>query len=470
MQIPRLVLGGVSSGVGKTTITAGLVAALKGRNLSVQPFKCGPDYIDPGFLALAAGLPCHNLDSWMLTPEAMVELFLHSSRQRDIAIVEGVMGLYDGRDGPQGVGSTAEIAKWLRAPVVLLIDAGKMSQSAAALVLGYRQLDPTVNIVGVIANKVGSPNHLRLITEAVEKRADLPLLGYLPNKTNLVLPERHLGLVPSAERPEPDDFLAQLVRQIEETVDIDRLLELARASVPLKLPGASRLFPKGKPARRTKIAVARDEAFNFYYQHNLDLLAAWGAELKFFSPLRDSSLPAGVKGAYIGGGFPEIFAAELAVNTALKDNLARLANDGRPIYAECGGLMYLSQGIIDFEERRFPMVGLVPGWSKMQKKRQRLGYTTAEAVQDSIIATSGQKLRGHVFHWSNLPEPATGQAAYRILEPAAQLEGFIAGPKANVLASYLHLHFGSEPSLARRFIESCSLTDRPFPPPSHVGG
>jgi len=286
MQIPRLVIGGVSSGVGKTTITAGLIAALKGRRLAVQPFKCGPDYIDPGYLTLAAGLPCHNLDSWMLTPEAMVELFLHSSRQRDIAIVEGVMGLYDGHDGPQGLGSTAEIAKWLKAPVVLLIDAGKMSQSAAALVLGYRQLDPTVNMVGVIANKVGSPNHLRLVTEAVEKRAGLPLLGYLPKKAGLTLPERHLGLVPSAERPELDDFLVRLGQQIEETIDVGRLLELAGAAAPLKLTLGERLFPQGKPARRASIAVARDEAFNFYYQHNLDLLAAWGAELKFFSPLR----------------------------------------------------------------------------------------------------------------------------------------------------------------------------------------
>ena len=455
MQIPRLVIGGVSSGVGKTTITAGLIAALKSRNLAVQPFKCGPDYIDPGYLTLAAGLPCHNLDSWMLTPEAMVELFLHSSRQRDIAIVEGVMGLYDGRDGPQGLGSTAEISKWLKAPVILLIDAGKMSQSAAALVLGYRQLDPTVNIVGVIANKVGSPNHLRLVTEAVEKRAGLPLLGYLPQKTGLTLSERHLGLVPSAEKPKLDDYLARLGQQVKETVDIGRLLELAGAAVPLKLTGRERLFPQDKPARRTSIAVARDEAFNFYYQHNLDLLSAWGAELKYFSPLRDSSLPSGVNGAYIGGGFPEVFAGELSANAALKTDLASFANDGRPIYAECGGLMYLSQGITDFDEHRFPMVGLIPGWSKMQKKRQRLGYTTAEATQDSIITTRGQKLRGHAFHWSNLPEPATGQAAYRILEPAGQLEGFVAGPKANILASYLHLHFGSDPALARRFIESC---------------
>jgi len=441
MQIPRLVIGGVSSGVGKTTVTTGIITALRGRHLTVQPFKCGPDYIDPGFLTLAAGLPCHNLDSWMLTPEAMVELFLHSNRQRDIAIVEGVMGLYDGRNGPQGMGSTAEIAKWLKAPVILLIDAGKLSQSAAALVLGYRQLDPAVNIVGVIANKVGSPNHLRLITEAVEKKAGLPLLGYLPQKAALNLPERHLGLVPSVEKPELDDFLTRLVQQIEETIDVSRLLELARAAEPLKLTGGERLFPQEKPTRRTSIAIARDEAFNFYYQHNLDLLAAWGAELKFFSPLRDSSLPSGVQGAYIGGGFPEVFAAELSANTALKADLARLANDGRPIYAECGGLMYLSQGIIDFDEHRFPMVGLVPGWSKMQKKRQRLGYTTADAVQDSVIAARGQKLRGHAFHWSNLPEPTAEQAAYSILEPAGQL---------------LHLHFGSEPALAQRFIESCN--------------
>ena len=455
MIIPRLVIGGTSSGVGKTTLTAGLIAALRERGLRVQPFKCGPDYIDPSYHSLAAGLPCRNLDSWMLSQESLIELFTHATREANIAVVEGVMGLYDGRNGLESAGSTAEIAIWLRAPVILVMDVAKMSGSAAAIALGYHQLDPEVNLGGVILNNVGSSNHLRWVTEAVEKKAGVPVFGYLPKKAEVRLPERHLGLVPTAEIRELSEYMERIREQVESTVDVAAILRLADMTEPLPPVTEGKLFPPKAESVQVTIAVAQDEAFNFYYQDNLDLLAAWGAELRFVSPLHDDRLPVDVQGVYIGGGFPEMYASELEANIGFKRTLVEAAEAGMPIYAECGGLMYISRGIIDFEGNKHAMVGLVPGWAEMQKKRARMGYAVAETLQNSILSLRGERLRGHLFHWSKLPG-LTERAAYRILEPEEQLEGFIIGPQSNVLASYLHLHFGSKPSLAKRFVESCA--------------
>lgn len=455
MNIPRLVIGGTNSGVGKTTITAGLIAALRERGLRVQPFKCGPDYIDPGYHSLAAGLPCRNLDSWLLSKESLIELFTHAVREANIAVVEGVMGLYDGRNGLEGAGSTAEIARWLRAPVILVMDVAKMSGSAAAIALGYRQLDPEVNLAGVILNNVGSPSHLRWVTKAVEKKAGVPVFGYLPKKDEMRLPERHLGLVPTAESGELSEYMEGIREQVESTVDVATILRLAGMTEPLPQVTEGKLFPPKAEPVQASIAVAQDEAFSFYYQDNLDLLAAWGAELRFVSPLHDSRLPVDTQGVYIGGGFPEMYATELEANSGFKRALVEAAEAGMPIYAECGGLMYISQGIIDFEGNKHAMVGLVPGWAEMQKKRVRMGYAVAETLQNSILARRGERLRGHLFHWSKLPG-LTENAAYRILEPEEQLEGFIIGPESNVLGSYLHLHFGSKSSLAKRFVESCA--------------
>ena len=455
MSIPRLVIAGTSSGVGKTTITAGLIAALRGRGLLVQPFKCGPDYIDPSYHSLAAGLPCRNLDSWMLSQESLIELFTHAAREANIAVVEGVMGLYDGRNGLESAGSTAEIARWLRAPVILVMNVAKMSGSAAAIALGYRQLDPEVNLAGVILNNIGSSSHLRWVTEAVEKKSGVSVLGYLPKKTDICLPERHLGLVPTAESGELSQYMERLREQVESTVDVATILRLAGMTEPLPQVAEGKLFPPKAEPVQTTIAVAQDEAFNFYYQDNLDLLAAWGAELRFVSPLHDANLPSDTQGVYVGGGFPEMYADELEVNSGFKRALVEAAEAGMPIYAECGGLMYISQGIIDFEGNKHAMVGLVPGWAEMQKKRARMGYAVAETLQNSILARRGERLRGHLFHWSKLPG-LTERAAYRILEPEEQLEGFILGPESNILASYLHLHFGSKSSLAKRFVKSCA--------------
>jgi len=443
-----LLIGGVHSGVGKTTITSGIAAAFRQRGLAVQPFKCGPDYIDPSYHSLAAGRPCHNLDSWMLTPEATCQLFAHYAGGCDVAIVEGVMGLYDG-----GQGASAEVAKLLGAPVVLIINAASMAESAGAIALGYRQFDPAVNIAGVILNNVNSPSHLRWLKESIEGRACLPVIGYMPRRTELKVPERHLGLVPTSETGAMTEYFDRLRCQTEETIDVGRLLEVARSAPELDEVSQGSLFPmmaKGV----TTIAVARDEAFSFYYQANLDMLAARGVRLAYFSPIRDEALPEGARGLYIGGGFPEVFGAQLEANRGLRQSIKEAADAGMPIYAECGGLMYLAEGIINHQGQRFEMVGLLPGDSVMQRSMQRMGYTVAEAAADSVIARCGQRLRGHLFHWSILPGPV-GSCAYHIIEPCQQMEGFICGPRNNVLASYLHLHFASDPKLADRFIESC---------------
>jgi len=459
VNIPRLVIAGTSSGVGKTTIAVGLIAALKERGLRIQPFKCGPDYIDPSYLALAAGQPCHNLDSWILPAESIIELFVHASKGSNMSVMEGVMGLYDGRMGLEGNGSTAEIARILQIPVVLIVDVTKMSESAAALVLGYSQLDPKVNIVGVILNNVGGPSHLCSTAEAIEKKTNMPVLGYLPKTATVSFSERHLGLVPATEKTELAGHIGALREQIQATVDISRIIQLASTALAIPPLSEKRLFPDKRKPACTRIAVAQDEAFNFYYQYNLDLLAAWGAELAYFSPMYDSALPAGTQGVYLGGGFPEIHAAQLEANTKMKEALRTAANEGMPIYGECGGLMYLSQGIIDFESNKYKMIGLLPGWAAMQNRRVRIGYAEAETLRDSILAKQGTKLRGHLFHWSRMPYP-TARAAYKILDTEEQLEGFISGPRANILGAYFHLHFGTAPSLARQFVASCAKWGR----------
>jgi cobyrinic acid a,c-diamide synthase len=455
VNIPRLVIAGTSSGVGKTTIAVGLIAALKEIGLRVQPFKCGPDYIDPSYLTLAAGQPCHNLDSWMLPAESMVELFVHASERSNMAVVEGVMGLYDGRIGLGNNGSTAEIARILQIPVILVVDVARMSESAAAVVLGYRQMNSEVNIAGVILNNIGSSSHLRSTTEAIEKRTGVPVLGYLLKTESLSFSERHLGLVPAAEKAGLVKYIGKLREQIRATIDISQIIRLAGTALAITPLRERKLFPKKRKPTCTRIAVAQDKAFSFYYHYNLELLIAWGAELAYFSPMQDSALPAGTHGVYLGGGFPEIYATQLEANTRMKRALCAAADEGMPIYAECGGLMYLSQGIIDFGGNKYEMVGLLPGWAAMQNRMVRMGYAEAETLRDSILAKRGARLRGHLFHWSKMPQPGA-RAAYRILDTEKHLEGFIDGPEANILGSYFHLHFGADPSLARRFVASCA--------------
>lgn len=447
----RLVVAGVTSGVGKTTMTAGLIAALRRRGLRVQPFKVGPDYIDPSYHGRAAGVPARNLDGWLLPPPTLRALFARAAATADVAVVEGVMGLYDGR-ADTAEGSTAELARLVDAPVVLVVDVGKVSRTAAAIVLGCQRFDPDLRLSGVLLNRVGSPRHRDWTSRPIAAATGLATLGHLPKRVDLALPERHLGLVPTAEGTVDDDFFTRLADQAEETVDIDGLLALARTAPVLGTDDVAGLFPPTPVPIRTRIAVARDAAFSFYYEDNLDLLRAWGAELIPFSPLHDVSLPPNVGGVYLGGGFPELYARELAANASMRAELRRAAAAGTIVYAECGGLMYLSEGISDADGERHEMVGLVPGWSTLDWPRLTMGYRTATARRDTLLLRAGERVRGHEFHWSRLADERPSDAAYDLEENGA-VEGFARG---NVLATYLHVHFGADVRLAPRLVDGCA--------------
>ncbi len=448
----RLVLGGAWSGVGKTTLATGLMAALRARGLAVQPFKVGPDYIDPSYHTLACGRPSRNLDTWMVPPEAALELFHRACAGAELAVVEGVMGLFDGHSGLDDTGSTAHVARLLEAPVVLVLDVGKTCRSAAAMALGYSRLDPRVKVAGVILNQIASQKHYQWTREAVEGETGIPILGYLPKDAALHIPERHLGLVPTAERGRLEEFVARLRVVIEEHLDVEQVLEVARSAGPLSVPVPLVFPPEPLPVRAT-LAVARDEAFSFYYQDNLDLLEAYGARLVPFSPLNDAELPREAGGIYLGGGFPEVYASTLSANSSMLQSIREAARRGLPIYGECGGLMYLSEGITDFEGQRFPMVGLVPRWSVMQRKRVILGYVEVETPRRSFLAPAGARMRGHVFHWSEIEPFPPEASAFHTVDPEPRWDGYL---KDNILASYVHLHFGAAPELARNLVEACA--------------
>jgi cobyrinic acid a,c-diamide synthase len=446
--IKAVVIAGAASGVGKTTIATGIIGALAQRGLAVQPFKTGPDYIDPSYHTVAAGMPSRNLDTWLLPRDAIVELFHRACADSDIAVVEGVMGLYDGHSASDEVGSTAELAKILGLPVVLVMDASGAARSTAAMALGYRDFDPNLNLAGVIFNGIGSESHYAMCREAVAA-IGIKVLGYLPKRPDLTLPERHLGLVPAPENPLPRDFIDNLVAQIEKTIDLNGLLQLACKAAPPKV--APSLFPRRHHESSVRIGIARDRAFSFYYQDNLDLLAAWGADLVPFSPLRDRALPSDIGGVYMGGGFPEMYAAELAQNRSMLTSIREAGRKGLTVYAECGGLMYLGRSLCDFDGVRHKLAGLLPVESSMKDAKLNLGYRTIRALSDNPVLQRGEEVRGHEFHWSQIGGESKGQPAYLILEQKRK-EGFCTG---SVLASYVHLHFASRPGMAQRFISYC---------------
>ena len=443
-----LLVAGTASGVGKTTITVGLIGALRRRGLRVQPFKVGPDYIDTSYHARAAGRPSRNLDLWLLEPEVMRSLFTRALAGAHVAVVEGVMGLFDGRLGGEGDASSAHLARELGLPVVLVVDAAKLSWSVGALVLGYRSFDAHVRLAGVILNHVGGPRHAAELTASIEQRAGVPVLGWLPRDPALGVPERYLGLIPTTEGPIADTYFQAAEQAVANRVDLDRLLALASTIEPAPSTPAG-LFPAEPRPPRAAIAVAQDRAFSFYYQDSLDLLAAWGAELVPFSPLEDGRLPHGVGGVYLGGGFPELFARELSSNRSLLASLRGASHKHLAVYAECGGLMLLGRSLVDAEGRRHPMAGLVPLDSTLAGQRLTIGYREASAARGSLLLEPGETVRAHEFHWSALESPPPPEtAAYLIGE---QAEGYSSG---NVLASYLHLHLAAnEAGVARRFVE-----------------
>ncbi len=451
LTLPRIVLAGVSSGVGKTTMTTAFIAHVRTRGIAVQPFKVGPDYIDPSHLALAAARPCYNLDTWMMPPSRMLDVFCMAAASAEIAVIEGVMGLYDGERSTSDVGSTAEVAKLLQAPVVLVIDAGAMARSAAAVVLGFQHLDPEVRIAGVIANRVGGAGHARLLQEAIEAETGIPLLGYLSHFPDKLVPERHLGLVPAAERIVSAQQLIALGQQFVQTCDGERLLTLAREAPPLEQSSQEPFSSMETTQEHVNIAIAQDEAFNFYYPDTLDLLRRAGADLVPFSPLHDTVLPEQIAGIYIGGGFPEEYAQHLAANASMRAALARLLQKGMPCYAECGGLMYLCQAIRIASGEELPMVGAIARKSIMSSDRKGLviGYREATALRDTLLTRQGEVVRGHEFHYSCLNAPLAREEAAYEFPLRKQVEGFVQG---NLLATYVHLSFSGFPLAAQRFV------------------
>ncbi|MBA4603688.1 cobyrinate a,c-diamide synthase [Thermoactinomyces mirandus] len=450
---PRIVIAGAGSGVGKTTVTLGLMAAFGKRGLEVQGFKAGPDYIDPGYHTAVTGRPSRNLDTWMLAPDTMREIFLRGSRGADISIIEGVMGLYDGKGPLSDRGSTAEIAIMLQSPVILVINIDSMARSAAAVVKGYQLLNPAVPIAGVIANRGGSEGHFRLVQAAIEQECGIPVLGWIARDPSISIPERHLGLIPAIERGETNSLFARLAVLIEKGIDLDRLQSLASKAPRLEMP-EKQLFANYVPAKEVTIAVARDAAFNFYYPENLELLAHGGARLQFFSPLRGEHVPEEADGLYIGGGFPEEFVRELSGNSGVKDSFRRKIGEGMPTCAECGGYMYLTEVIIDREGNTRPMAGVIPAVVRMKDGLSALGYREVEAVTDNLLLKRGEKARGHEFHYSTLIWKTKNRtSAYETSgRSGKRREGYAS---ENLLAGYTHLHFASNPAMAKRFISAC---------------
>ena len=495
-NIPRVVIAGTQSGSGKTTLVTGLLAALKARGLRVQSYKVGPDYIDPGFHALASGRPAHNLDTWLVGEERLPALFAESMGDADLAVIEGVMGLYDG--GRKGVSSTAEVAKLLDAPVLLAIDCKSMGASAAAIALGFRAYDKGVDIAGVLLNRLGSSTHEAMIRSAMEG-IQMPVYGAVHRDDSLHLSERHLGLTPTTET-EAAGVVKKMGEAIEGQVDIAKLVELAKKALPLHVSTAPPLgelssdsetervtqdrdsrfcqqvenlvtplpspplrgtSPRGgglERKRSLRIAVARDAAFSFYYPTSLAVLERLGATLVPFSPLEDAALPEDVSGALFGGGFPEMFAEKLAANQSMRAAIRAAAARGLPIYAECGGYMYLMEELVDFDGNHHAMCGVFSGSAVMTKKLQMVGYVTARLNEDTILGTSGTELKGHEFHFSQEEEgnePARPFTFTKLRNGMA----YAAGQRyKNALGSYLHLHFAGCPEAAKHFVEACART------------
>jgi cobyrinic acid a,c-diamide synthase len=490
-NMPRVLLAGTHSSVGKTTVTVGLLSALRRQGWRVAPFKAGPDYIDPTLHALAAGRPSRNLDAWLLPESALLGVLQRGMRGADVAVIEGVMGLFDGIGSSQDA-STAAVARTLDAPVLLVLDVFGMSTTAAAVVLGCQRLQPGVRLAGVILNRVGSDAHAASTAAAIHDATGLPTLGSLPHDPSLAVPERHLGLVPAGENGLSPSTLERLTDLVLRRFDLQAIHAIAASATPLPAPGDvshQTLAPSGsiraagathvrpveieRPApveverpmrveverpvpvkvdRPVRIGVAQDRAFGFYYVDTFDLLADLGAEVVSFSALDDMSLPADVDAVYLGGGFPELYARELAANMGMRRSLEQHVGRGSPLYAECGGLMALGQTLVTLDGERLAGFGLLPLESRMTRDQLTIGYREVEALRPTALLDRGERMRGHEFHWSTADPPQAGMAAYRLL-PDGALEGYCVG---SIVASYVHLSFAASPAPLARFVRAAA--------------
>lgn len=445
-DIPRVVVAGTHSGVGKTTVASGLMAALRARGLRVAPFKVGPDFIDPSYHGMAAGRPGRNLDAFLSGPEVVEPLFKHGARGADVAVVEGVMGLFDGKSGGGELASTAHVAKLLNAPVVLVVDARAMARSAAAMVHGYATFDPDVRMAGVVLNRVGSDTHEKMLREAL-KPLGIAVLGVLRRDASIYTPDRHLGLVPVPERrEEARRSLDSLGAVVSRSVDLDAVLRLAATAGPLRAEPWNPEAPQEELTPGVRVAVAAGPSFSFLYRENVELLEGAGAEVVTFDPTTDEALPAGTDALYLGGGFPETYAEDLSANEPMRTCVRSFAASGRPVVAECGGLLYLSRKL----DGR-PMSGVLEIETRMTD-RLSLGYWEARARTDSPLAERGATVRGHEFHYSKVEPQAGENPAWDFA--GRGVEGFVAG---GVHASYLHTHWAATPELPRRLLRAARL-------------
>lgn len=440
------IITGTQSGCGKTTLTLGLLAALQQKGLKVQPFKSGPDFIDPTLHRLVTGRVSRNLDPWMCGAEYTRQLFTAKMEAADISLVEGAMGMFDG-----GESSSAALAKLLQIPVVLVVDARSTAESMAAVVKGFEILDPEVRVRAVILNRVGSPRHLELLRGAIEKHCQAEIVGHLPRDVQFSIPERHLGLHMGDEDPISRESLLMLAETVSEFIDLDRLVEISKVPAKHSQVAVTGVNTSNSPVR---IAVARDKAFCFYYQDNFDLLERAGAELLYFSPVDDRQLPENIQGIYLGGGYPELYLPELAANNSLLAAIREWSAKGGAIYAECGGFMYLTEGITDRAGKFHPMAAVFPVKSHMKKGRVSLGYREALLRENFLLGEAGQRVRGHEFHYSDIdPMPEHVDRIYQLNDQ--RMEGYAI---ANTLGSYLHLHFGYNHEIANYFIHFCRET------------
>lgn len=447
--IRACVIAGTHSGCGKTTAALALMAALRRRGLVVQPFKAGPDFIDPGHHETVTGRPSHNLDGWIMGRDGVLDVFRRYAADADVAVVEGVMGLFDGFSGADEDGSTAQLAKWLDAPVVLVADARSMARSAAALVKGYAEFDPDLRVAGVLFNRIGSDNHRSLIEEAMTGLPKMAALGFLARDESLALPSRHLGLVTAGDHALDREAVDRLANWLEAGCNAGRVANLA-ADAPCAPPDGT---PAPEPDVR--LGLARDEAFCFCYHENLRLLRAAGAELVTFSPLADEALPPDLDGLYLPGGYPELHAGRLAGNARLRADIRAFCASGRPVYAECGGFMYLMESLTDAQGTAHPMVGALPLAAAMGDRFRALGYREVVTNRPTPLGPAWTMLRGHEFHYSSIATAGDVEAAYKVMDRkgwTGAREGFLCG---NTLGTYVHAHFASNPDAAAALVAAC---------------
>jgi cobyrinic acid a,c-diamide synthase len=454
MIVPRLVIAGTHSGVGKTTATLAILAALRQRGRRVQAFKVGPDFIDPSHHAAVTGRPSRNLDGWMLGEAVNRAVFARAAVDADLSIIEGMMGLFDGSSPVNEIGSTAELAKQLDAPVLLVIDGSAMARSAAAMVSGYAKFDPALRVAGVLFNQVSSEGHYKLLKEAVEQETDVVAVGYLRPDQAVTISERHLGLMTAVEQG-TGELYGLLAKAAAETVDLDRVEALARSCRELTVAAPQPVARNH--GRNVRIGVAQDLAFCFYYPDNLELLEAEGSELVRFSPMNDQVLP-DVDMLYLGGGYPELHGEVLTGNVTMRAAIREFAERGGTIYAECGGMMYLTQAIRDFAGTSHEMVGLFPAEAVMQKPGLTLGYRTVELSQGCILGASGTTARGHEFHYSTLVPKGRLNYACALRDAQGDSKGSDGLVLGNTLALYTHIHFASQPQLAITLVASARGT------------